>query len=159
MLLYHSAIFPAPSCFSEYTLTDMKLSHRHAHQSAPANIREQLFSDVFTKTFCSRNVFIRTLGSHRPQPAKRQKFVLLFFSLEVEFVCLQRFPCHLCTHYTYVCVVSPRVWNDSYNNVSRCRVSVTHSLAIVWITRLYLNCSRPLIPKKWFGHSDPNTML
>lgn len=63
------------------------------------------------------------------QPNGKMRIVFLFFFLLVE--CFQIFPCHLCTHYE-----SSWVRTNSYNSVLRCWVSVTHSLAIVWITWL-----------------------
>lgn len=49
-----------------------------------------------TKTFCSRNVFIRTLGSHRSHPAKREKST--FISLLRASLCVFRHLLVICVH-------------------------------------------------------------
>lgn len=55
------------------------------------------FFSVHTKTFCSRNVFIRTLGSHGSHPAKLEKNSA-FISLLWASLCVFRHLLVICVH-------------------------------------------------------------
>lgn len=150
--LYHSAIFPAPSCFSECTLTDIK-TLMHTHEK-----KKQLFSDLFSmykSQIVREMVSLGALGSHTSRPAKQENanggFYLSFLRWSL---CVCRYFHFICTHTLWITLRANQRLQHRWG--VECR----------WLTCLhmnhmtaYLNRSRPLIPETWFGHSDPNTML
>lgn len=95
------------------------------------------FHSACTKTFCPTNIFIGTLGSHRLNSAKQRGKDFLFFN--ASSLCV--FACGPQQHVEVLSV------SDSL---------VCHRLS--HMTRS-LDRSRPLIPNKWFLHSDSNTMI
>lgn len=110
-----------------------KNSHTHSIRSERAHTRENSSFQIFSaciKTYCRRNVFIGTLGSHTSTPAEGGGIGGIggcYFDFLWSTLCVFRhFPCHLGTLY-----VSPWVQTNSYNSVEV--LSVTDSL--VWITR------------------------
>lgn len=125
--LYHSAIFPAPSCFSECTLTDIK-TLMHTHEK-----KKQLFSDLFSmykSQIVREMVSLGALGSHTSRPAKQENanggFYLSFLRWSL---CVCRYFHFICTHTHY-----ESHWEQT-NGYSTAEVlSVGDSLAFIWIT-------------------------